>query len=174
MEFAGDYLAGCVPDRDARMTYTNQGLRVLNATSADEPLLEMIEITHPDLAIPARFVNDTIDLVSNGNTFFATSFRLARPDDVDQQTPTAKLSVDNIGRELTQWLEVSNGGKGARCRILAVLRSDPNTYQFDMTLDLSGISITNMEVASTLGFQHTLMQPAVAVRYDPFSAPGSF
>ena len=156
------------------MTYTNQGRRVLNATSADEPLLELIEITHPDLAAPARFVNDTVEITSNGALFNATSFRLTRPDDVDQQTPTARLSVDNVGRELTQWLEVSNGGKGARCRILAVLRSDPDVHQFDMTLDLSGISINNMEVSSTLGFQNTLMQPAVAVRYDTITAPGMF
>lgn len=156
------------------MTYTNQGRRVLNATSADEPLLELIEITHADLVVPARFVNDTVEITSNGALFHATSFRLTRPDDVDEQTPTAKLAVDNVGRELTQWLEVSNGGKGARCRILAVLRSDPDVRQFDMTLDLSGISINNIEVSSTLGFQNTLMQPAVAVRYDTITAPAMF
>lgn len=154
------------------MTYTNKAKRALNATSAEEPVLELIEITHPDLAVPARFVNDTQDITSNGALFYATSFRLTKPDDVDQQTPTAKLSVDNIGRELTQWLEVSNGGKGARCRIMVVLRSEPNILQFDMTLDLTGLSINNMEVSGALGFQNTLMQPAVTVRYDPLSSPG--
>lgn len=156
------------------MTYTTKAKRNLHATSAEEPLLELIEITHPDLSVPARFVNDTQDITSNGALFYATSFRLTKPDDVDQQTPTAKLAVDNIGRELTQWLEVSNGGKGAKCRIMAVLRSEPNTLQFDMTLDLTGLTINNFEVAGMLGFQNTLMQPAVTVRYDPLTAPGLY
>src|SRR5690606_1992116 len=100
------------------MAYTNKAKRNLLATSADEPILELVEITHPDLAVPARFVNDNANIVVEGNTYFATSFRITRPDDVDQQTPQARLAVDNIGRELTQWLEVSNGGKGAKCRLL--------------------------------------------------------
>lgn len=155
------------------MSYTDKAKRALNATSAEEPVLELIEITHPDLAVPARFVNDTQDITCQGNLFYATAFRLTRPDDVDQQTPTAKLAVDNIGRELTQWLEVSNGGKKAKCRVLAVLRSEPDVFQYDMTLDLTGISITNLEVSGSLGFQNSLMLPAVAVRYDPITAPGT-
>lgn len=156
------------------MTYTTKAKRNLHATSAEEPLLELIEITHPDLSVPARFVNDTQDITCQGNLFYATAFRLTKPDDVDQQTPQAKLAVDNVGRELTQWLEVSNGGKGAKCRIMAVLRSEPNTLQFDMTLDLTGLTINNFEVAGMLGFQNTLMQPAVTVRYDPLTAPGLY
>lgn len=156
------------------MSYTANARRNLLATSADEPLLTLIEITHPDLTVPARFVNDTIDITSSGNLFVATRFTLTRPDDVDQQTPQAKLSVDNIGRELTQWLEASNGGKGARCRILAVMRSSPDVLEFDMSLDLTGISIDNMQVSGGLGFQNTLMQPAVTVRYDPKTAPGCY
>src|SRR5690606_16028698 len=154
------------------MTYTTKAKRNLHATSAEEPLLELIEITHPDLCVPARLVNETQGITCQGNLFYATAFRLTKPDDVDQQTPQAKLAVDNVGRELTQWLEVSGGGKGAKCRIMAVLRSEPNTLQFDMTLDLTGLTINNFEVAGMLGFQNTLMQPAVTVRYDPLTAPG--
>ncbi|NYT38866.1 DUF1833 domain-containing protein [Allopusillimonas soli] len=173
------------------MSYSKAGRRNLLATSADEPLLQLIEITHPDLAEPARFVNDNENIVVEGHTFFATAFTLIKPDDVDQQTPKAQLSVDNVGRELTQWLEYSNGGKGARCRILAVLRSSNEEYatdyfaqdytlasnpdiEFDMTLDLSGIHINNAQVSSDLGFQNTLMQPAVTMRFDPLTTPGAY
>lgn len=169
--------------------YSQRTRRAMLATSGAEPILELIEITHPDLAEPARFVNDTENVQFEGHTFYATAFRVVRPDDVDQQTPQARLSVDNIGRELTQWLEYSNGGKGARCRFLTALRSNLEPYSvgyfaqdytqpvsglpdYDMTLDLSGISITNTEVSGVLSFKNTLDQPAVAVRYDPFTSPG--
>lgn len=144
------------------------------ATSADEPLLAAIEITHPDLEVPARFVNDTADITIEDNTFFACRFDLTLPDDQDEQVPQARLEVDNIGRELTQWLEESQGGKGAKCRMLMVLRSNPGNLEFDMTLDLTGLEITNFRVSGDLGFKNTLMQSAVAVRYDPSTSPGIF
>src|SRR5690606_8158686 len=129
-------------------------------------------ITHPELEVPIRVVNDTVAITVQGHEFVACPFDITLPDDVDQQTPKAKLSVDNIGRELTQWLEYSRGGKGAKCRIMQVMRSDPEVIEYDMTLDMSGLSIDNMTVSAELGFQNTLMQPAVTMRFDPLTAPG--
>ncbi|HWL29961.1 MAG TPA: DUF1833 family protein [Burkholderiaceae bacterium] len=156
------------------MTYSAAGQRAMLSTAATESPLELIEITHPDLAIPARFVNDRLDIIVDGNVYTATRFRLTRPDDVDRQTPQARLAVDNVGRDLTVWVEQSNGGKGARCRVMAVLRSSPSVKEFDMTLDLAGISIDTLEVSGGLGFQNTLGQNAVAVRFDPLTAPGCY
>ncbi|RSE84364.1 DUF1833 family protein [Achromobacter denitrificans] len=148
--------------------------RNLYATSADEPLLELIEITHSDLAVPARFVNDTVDIDVEGHKFLACRFDLSLPDDQHEQVPGAKLEVDNIGRELTEWLEVSQGGAGARCRLILVLRSNPSNLEFDMTMDLAGLLISNYRVSGELGFKNTLMQSAVAVRFDPTTSPGNF
>lgn len=152
--------------------YSDAARQNLLATSADEPFLVAIEITHADLTIPARFVNDSQNILIQGNEFFSTAFRVALPDDKDQQLPQARLEVDNVGRDLTQWLEFSRGGKGARCRIIQVLRSDPNLIEFDMTMDLTGLVIDNMTVSGLLGFQNTLGQTAVAVRFDPLTSPG--
>lgn len=156
------------------MTYSTNARRNLLATSADEPMLELAEITQVDLAVPIRVVNDTEDIVVNGHTYIACPFTLSRPDDVDQQTPSANISVDNIGREMTQWLEFSRGGKGAKIRIMSVMRSAPDVLEFDMTLDLTGLSVSNETVDGNLGFQNTLMQPAVTKRFDPLTAPGAF
>lgn len=154
--------------------FSQAGTRNVIATSADEPLLALIEITHPDLEVPVRFVNDTADIEVEGDTYFKCWFDLALPDDRDEQVPAAKLEVDNIGRELTQWLEVSGGGAGAQCRLLMVLRSNPSNIEFDMTMDLTGLVITNTRVTGDLGFKNTLMQSAVTVRFDPSTAPGIF
>lgn len=155
-------------------TYTSAGRRNLLATSADEPFLVLLEITHPDLDEPVRVVNDTVNITARGNEYIACPFQITLPDDVAEQVPKATLSVDNIGRELTQWLEYSRGGKGAKCRIIQCLRSDPDVFEYDMTLDMTSMSIDNQQVTSDLGFQNTLMLPAVAVRYDPKTTPGAF
>lgn len=156
------------------MTLSTKGKTNVLATSAKESLLELAEITHQDLAVPIRVVNDTQNLISNGNEFIACGFSLNWPDDVGTQLPQASVSVDNVGRELTVWLEQSNGGRGAKMRIMAALRSSPDVLEADVTLDLGGLSITNQSVDGTLGFKNTLERPAVAVRFDPQTSPGIF
>lgn len=153
-------------------TYTPAGRRNLLATSADEPFLVLLEITHPDLEVPVRVVNDTVNFTARGNEYIACPFQITWPDDVDQQQPKGQLQVDNIGRELTQWLEYSNGGRGARCRLIMALRSDPDVFEYDITTDMTDISIDNLAVTATLGYQNTMSLPAVALRFDPFTAPG--
>lgn len=143
------------------------------ASSGQEPLY-LLEITHPQLAVPVRVVNDNQDLVSNGNTFTAMAFRISLPDDVAQQMPRAQLAIDNIGRELTQWLEASNGGQGAQVRVMQVMRDTPNVIEADYTLDLLNVKQTVFEVTADLGYEDTLGRPALVATYRPENTPGLF
>lgn len=144
----------------------------LLATSADEPFLVLLEITHADLAVPVRVVNDTQNMTSNGIEYIGCPFNVTLPDDVAGQMPQAQLEVDNIGRDLTQWLEYSRGGQGARCRIMQVMRSDPNAIEFDMTLDLTNMKITNETVSGSLGFENMLNRTGTIPTFTPQNAPG--
>ncbi len=155
-------------------SYSNTFKEKSNSTGADEAPLYLLEIDHADLSSPVRVVNDNQDLVSNGNTFVAMAFRVTLPDDLQHGLPHAKLSVDNIGRELTQWLESSGGGKGATVRIMQVLRSDPDTLEFDITMDLSNVSMSMSQITGTLGFEDLLNRPAVPLTYRPDTTPGLF
>lgn len=144
----------------------------LLATSADEPFLVLLEITHADLAVPVRVVNDTQNMTSNGIEYIGCPFNVTLPDDVAGQMPQAQLEVDNIGRDLTQWLEYSRGGQGARCRIMQVMRSDPDAIEFDMTLDLTNMKITNETVSGSLGFENMLNRTGTIPTFTPKNAPG--
>lgn len=152
--------------------YSSAARQNLLATSADEPFLVLLEITHSDLATPVRVVNDTQNLTSNGAEFIGCPFDVTLPDDVAGQVPQAKLEIDNIGRDLTQWLEFSRGGQGAICRIMQVMRSDPNTIEFDMTLDLTNMVINNETVTGMLGFQNMLNRTGTIPTFTPQNAPG--
>lgn len=144
----------------------------LLATSANESFLVLLEITHADLAVPVRVVNDTQNITLNNIEFIGCPFTVTLPDDVAGQMPQAQLEVDNIGRDLTQWLEYSRGGQGARCRIMQVMRSDPNTIEFDMTLDLTNMKITNETVSGSLGFENMLNRTGTIPTFTPQNAPG--
>jgi len=154
--------------------YTPRARANIAATSADEPLLMLLEIDHKDLDIPVRVVRDTQDITLHGDLYQLCEFECTLPDDVDGQVPKAQLKVDNIGRDLTQWMDVSNGGNGATCRIIQMLRSEPDTIQYELTMDLTGLSIDQYSLTGELGFTDTLNLPAVAIRFDPRTAPGLF
>jgi hypothetical protein len=146
----------------------------VNSTSADELPVLLLEITHPDLPTPVRVVNDAQDLVSNGNTFTAVPFRAKFPEEPESGLPRAELAIDNIGKELVQWIDASGGGQNASCRMMQVLRSDPNTLEFDITLALTNLQVTATEVRGLLGFDDLLNRTAVTWTYKPELAPGLF
>jgi len=146
----------------------------MNAVSSRERPLILLEIDHPDLAAPVRVVRDTQDITVNGNVFVAMGFDITLPDDLGEGLPRARLSIDNVGRELTTWLEASRGGQGATCRIMQVMRSTPTVIEFDMTMDLSNVVMTPDRVTGTLGFDDTLNRPGVTLTYRPDTAPGLF
>lgn len=146
----------------------------LAATSAPEAPVILLELAHPGLSQPARVVNDTADLVSNGQTFIACGFRCVLPDDFENQIPKATLAIDNVGEELMYWVEQSGGGKGATVRFMQVMRSRPDLIEWEITMNLSNVKATMKEISGDLGYENVFSRPAIAMRYDPFTAPGIF
>lgn len=154
--------------------YSPKYRETINAVSAPESRLLLLQIDHPDLGAPIRVVNDTQDVTCQGNLYQALAFNCSVPDDQQGQLPQAQLEVDNVGRDLTQWLEVSQGGLGATATLMEILRSNADIIEWQITMDMTGISITPQKVTATLSFLDTLNQQAVAVQYRPDTAPGLF
>jgi hypothetical protein len=146
----------------------------LAATSAPEAPLVLLEITHPGLSIPVRVVNDTENIVSNGIEFIRCAFRCLLPDDLENQLPKATLEVDNVGRDLMYWIELSEGGYGAQARFMQVMRSRPDLIEYEITMDMTDVKATVKTVSATLGYDNIFTRPTVMVRYDPFTSPGVF
>lgn len=147
--------------------------RALGAVSSSDVAVVLLEISHPDMPSPARVVRDTQDLVSGGNVFVATGFDFTFPDDGSSE-PRASLVVDNVGRELMSWIDASRGGRGAEVRLMVVLRATPDVIEADYRLGLERIVVDQSKVSGELGYGNLLDLPAVAVRYDPSTAPGIF
>jgi hypothetical protein len=72
-------------------TYTANWNKTVNAVSAGEFPLVLLEIDRADLVTPIRVVNDATDLVHNGNTFTGLPFEITLPDDPEQGMPQAQL-----------------------------------------------------------------------------------
>lgn len=145
----------------------------INSTSGTAPLL-LLEIHHPDLPVPIRVVQDNQDLVHDGELFQAFAFDAQLPDDIESQNPEAQLVIDNVGREISAWLEASGGGQGATVRMIIVRRVDPDVVEWEVTLDLTNTRMNQSVITGKLGFDNLMSRPACAIHYNPTTASGMF
>ena len=147
--------------------------RAQRALAPVDVVLTALEITHPDVSDPIRVVNDTRNRTIERHTFVALRFQPRLADDPESRIPRAELVIDNVGRALTQWVERSDGGSGASCRVLQVVAGE-DVPQYDVTLAVASMRVTAAEVRVTLGHEPLFSRRAVRRRHDPETSPGLF
>lgn len=145
----------------------------INSTAGEHPLV-LLEINHSGLSEPIRVVGDTQDITSGGFLYVAFPFAISLPDDFGGQLPKATLTIDNVGRELTSWLEASGGGRGATCTIRLVMRSAPDLVEYEIVMSLTNLAIDWKKVTGQLGYEDLLNRPAVQMQIRQDTAPGLF
>lgn len=154
--------------------YSQAARRQMTAVERTDPPLFLLEITHSGLSDPLRVVNDNAPLTHRGDEFLAFPFRLIPPSDLQQGQPRGQLEIDNTGRQLMQWIETSDGARGAQCRLIQVLRSTPDIIEWDVTLSMRDLSVDSRVVRASLSFDDILHLSAVALRHTPEHTPGIF
>lgn len=83
------------------MTVSSDGVESLYAPETGEVWLQLVTIDHDDLVTPIRIVNNTEDIVSDGQTFEACAFPSLLPGSTDGELPSVELTVDNVDRRFT-------------------------------------------------------------------------
>ena len=145
----------------------------VNAQQTAEIYLIILEIDHDDIASPIRVVNNTEDVVSNGDTYVGYPFEIALPPDTDQGLVNASLRIDNVDRQIVDALRVVS--TPPTVAISVILSSSPDTLEagpFNMTVEAADYDA--LTVTFTLAFENILNEPFPALRFDPPSYPGLF
>ena len=147
--------------------------RTRRETAPEHELLTALEITHPAIATPVRVINDTEDAVIEGETYTAVRFDAVLAGHEEGQAPRAELQVDNVGRELNRWVEITGGGAGAGVRVMQLVdgATEPD---WEVTMEVLTVNESGERVTAALGFDALLGRPAVRLRFDPERAPGLF
>lgn len=112
--------------------------------------------------------------IAADTTFIAMAFDIQMPDDVARQLPRAPIRIDNVGDELSQVLEATNGGRGAQVRVMQVMRDTPEVIEYDITMDLLNVKQNRAWILGDLGFDNMLGLAGLAVTYRPDNTPGLF
>ncbi len=150
---------------------TESGYEIHRRASAPrDVLLTAIELNHPLLPTPARAIRDTASHTIEGNEYAPVYFEVKWADQVEGESPRVEVVVDNVGEALTQWVDISRGGRGATMRLMHVLN---DVVQWDQTVDVIRARTADV-VRIELGWDILLDGPAVTWRYDMDTAPGLF
>lgn len=136
-----------------------------------------VELTHPALPDPARFVRDTVAHTIEGEPYAPVAFNHKRADDAPQKISAAQITVDQVGRPLMAWVEASGGGRGAHARMMQVAPPEPggeSEVLWSQRLPVSIAKGTNEFFTLGLVGNIHARKRAVQLRYTPTTAPGIF
>ena len=144
-------------------------------TSGCEPFLEAVEIMVPVFAGQAsrtvRLINDTDDLMIEGEQYTACPFNIRLPNDRDAEMPAASITFSGAHHELIKLIEATNGAENATIRLMVILRS-VGVPEFDFTMEFFGIKANAVGVSGQLGFPDLMSRASLNQRYEQRTAAG--
>lgn len=134
--------------------------------NSDNACLDLLTISHADLAQPIRLVNNNEDVVSNGNTYTAFNFAVSMPPEDPEKEPSITLTVGNVDRAITDAL--MSISSPANVKVETVLSSDPDTVEIlKENLILRVASYNALEVTATIMSDDILAQAFPKHQYTP-------
>lgn len=150
------------------------GRIAINAQTTDKVFLCLLQIDHPALGSPLRFVNDFQNCVSGGNTYLAYPFEITLPDRGGLTLPQVRLVIDNVDLRITDALKALL--IPPTVTVSVVLASSPSTIEsgpFVMKLRQVGTPDPG-KIEGVLYYADLLNEPYPAGSFDPKTAPGLF
>ncbi len=144
----------------------------------------LFTITHPSYAGTLRVTNNYIlprisdtpllyGVVSGGNTFYFHPMTAQLPSDVSKRAPSARLVMDNVGRDLIDFaMAVTSPGL---CTIQVVLTSTPNVIEMTFAnLNIRNIQGNDATISFDFGEDALEREQFPKGKVVPSQFPGSF
>lgn len=138
-----------------------------------EVFLHLLEIDHADLVTPIRLVDNTEDIVSNGDTYTAFPFSVSLPPDQEGELPRVQLVVDNVTQLLIA--EVRSIATAFTVSLSVVMASDPDTVEAGpWAFEAKSVEYDVQRLTFTLAYESLLQEPFPYPIYSPVDYPGLF
>lgn len=143
------------------------------ASQTGEVFLYLLALSHPQM-VTMYFVNNTVDIVSNGNTYMAFPFDLTLPDDREDTITRIHLVIDNIDRRIVA--AVRSIDTPATFTISVIRAAEPNVLiAGPVSCTLRNVTYGAMTVEGDLApWENILDEPVPQHTYTPATAPGLF
>jgi hypothetical protein len=136
--------------------------------------LELLTISHASLGDdPLRFVNNTVNVTSRGNTYTAFPFKVTLPRDADRTAPSARLTIDNVSREIAQIIRSISTPPTVLIEIIRMDDFDAVEVSYP-TFTLRNVTISALSVSGELNVDDMMREPYPQRSFVPSEYPGLF
>ncbi len=143
------------------------------AQQTDEVFLVLLEVDHPNLMTPLRFVNDSQDITSNMELYTAFPFEVQLPDDQEGREPRAELRIDNVSRELID--EIRSINDAFTVILSVILASSPNVIEWGPLEFISqGVVYDANQITFSIIYSVFAEEPFPYQVFDTINFPGMF
>lgn len=138
-----------------------------------EQFVTLVTITHEQLAAPIRVCDDTVDLISRGETYVALAFRITFGRESEDTIPKARLTIDNVDRRITEAVRAITSPPTVTVEI--VRHADPDTVEMSLeNYRVVQVDYNAMEVSAEISLENFLLEPYPSAVFDPGRFPGVF
>lgn len=166
----------------AGRTLSNAAKAAVYAQSTDEAFIILVTINHSTFSEPVRVASDPLELlpvagvrgvVSRGDEFVFLPFNIELPAQDDSGVAKARISVDNISREIVA--AVRNATSALSIDIEIVLASDPDTVEISIEdFRLDRVTYDALTVSGDISVEYFDLEPFPSRRFTPSDFPGLF
>lgn len=147
-------------------------LAQLYGQDSNDPFLMLLTISHASFTT-LRLVNNTEDIVSNGNTFTAFPFRVNLSVDDGESSREVGIEFDNVSLQLID--EIRTVTTPMAVKLEMVLASDPDFIQIEVNdLQIRNITYNKQTVTAKLIMDDFLSTELTSEKYTPTLYPGLF
>lgn len=148
-------------------------IAALNAQETDEAFLVLLTIDHDDFSVPIRVCSDAVDVTSRSNSYVSFPFDLVLPDDTDNQSPRARLTIDNVDRQVVQAIRQIDTAPSVLIEIIRA--ADPDTVEASFPdFIMTDISYDALTVSGELTLEDFTAEPFPAGVFSPAEFPALF
>lgn len=148
-------------------------LQALFAPETGEAFLVLLTLDHDDLDVPIRVTSDAVETTSQGRVFVPYPFELIIPDERENQSPRARLRLDNISREIVAAIRSIATSPAVLMEV--VRAADPDVIETSFPdFRFINVSYDALTVEGDLSIEDFTAEPYPARVFSPGDFPGLF
>lgn len=155
------------------MTLSATAKKAMASQETAEVFLTLIELSHDSWDAPLYLVNDSQDIVSNGQAYQQFPFQVSLPGEADEGLPVLNWSACNVDRLIVQRLRGITGTVEAVCSW--IIASEPDHIQRGpYTTSMQSVAYNAETIGGTLGLDPILDEPFGRLTMTPATTPALF
>jgi len=152
---------------------TPELLAQLYNQESEDVFLTLLTLTHPSFAAPIRLVNNSVDIISRGDTFIAFPFKLKLPVDDGESAREVSIEFDNVSLEILD--ELRTVTTSIEVKMEMVLASIPDEVQISIEeLKIQAVNYNKQVISARLFLDSFLTTELNSEIYSPTLYPGIF